>query len=228
MRVLLTGATGMVGQGVLRECLLDERVREVVALGRTPVRKDPPPWLAAEEPKFTDLTAIDMYHPPSLDGFGACLFCLGVSSVGMKEADYRRITYDLTMAIATPFAEANPGARFAYVSGAGTDASSRAMWPRVKGATENELMSMDLDAYMFRPGVIQPLHGVRSKTALYQGIYNVTRPFIGPLRMVFPGAFTTSEMLGKAMVRTAVEGAPVRIFGTREINAYGAGEQPRT
>ncbi|GLZ79425.1 epimerase [Actinorhabdospora filicis] len=223
---MLTGATGMVGQGALRECLLDERVTEVVALGRTPVGKNPPPWLPASGGKFTDLTAGDLYDPPPLDGFGACLFCLGVSSVGMKEPDYRRVTYDLTMAIAVPFAEANPGARFAYVSGAGTDASSRTMWSRVKGATENELLSMDLDAYMFRPGAIQPMHGVRSKTALYQGIYNVTRPLIGPLKMAFPGAFTTSELLGKAMVRAAVEGAPIRVFGSREINAFGAGRDP--
>lgn len=218
MNILIFGATGMVGQGVLRECLLAPDVERVVAVGRSATGQ--------QHPKLQDVVVKDMYDysvvEPQLQGFDACFFCLGVSSVGMKEDDYRRITYDLTMAAATVLARLNPGMTFTYVTGAGTDSSERgsSMWARVKGATENALLRLPFKAaYMFRPGVIQPLHGARSKTPLYHGIYVVIAPLLSLAYLLWPDKVTTTEQIGLAMLALARSGAPKVVLDPADINA---------
>jgi uncharacterized protein YbjT (DUF2867 family) len=217
MKVILLGGTGMVGQGALRECLLDSNVDKVLALGRTPA--------GVEDAKLRDLVHADLFNlgpvTDELIGYDACLFCLGVSSTGMSEEAYQRITYELTLSVANTLAELNPGSRFLYVSGAGTDSSEqgRMMWARVKGRTENALLKLPLDSYMFRPAFIQPLHGVRSKTRMYRAFYGVTGPVYPVLRRIAPRLVTSSETLGRAMVAVATNGASKHILETSDINA---------
>ena len=217
MRVILFGGTGMVGQGVLRECLLAPDVTEVLAVGRSPLGKT--------DPKLRELIRADLFDygdvEAQLGGYDACFFCLGVSSLGMKEADYRRITYDLTLAAARTLGRLNPGMTFIYVSGEGTDSSEKgsSMWARVKGQTENELLRLPLRAVMFRPGAIEPLHGITSKTRLYRAALVVGRPLWPLLRKVAPNAVTSTEKVGLAMLRVARDGAPKPILATRDINA---------
>lgn len=217
MRVLLFGSTGMVGQGVLRECLLDPHVTQVVTVGRTPTGTQHP---KVEEIVYTDL--LD-YAPIAsrLSPFEACFFCLGVSSAGMTEEAYHRITYDITIAAAETLARLNPNMTFIYVSGYGTDSTEqgRVMWARVKGKTENALLRLPLQAYMFRPAMIQPLHGIRSKTALYQFFYTLTRPLLPLLKRLFSRYFTTTEQLGRAMIRVGREGYAKWVLETTDINS---------
>ena len=163
MKVILFGATGMVGQGVLRECLVDPGIEGVLAVGRSPTGQRHAKLREIAHNNFTDFSAIEA----QLTGYDACFFCLGVSSVGMSEERYRHLTYDITMAAAKTLARLNPGMVFTYVTGRGTDSSESGslMWARVKGKTENDLLKLPFKAaYMFRPAGIQPLHGVRSKT----------------------------------------------------------------
>jgi uncharacterized protein YbjT (DUF2867 family) len=218
MKIMLFGATGMVGQGVLRECLLDGDVTRVLCVGRKPSGE--------AHPKLSELVVPDMFDYATvedrLSGFDACFFCLGVSSVGMSEQDYRRITYDLTLAAAQTLARLNPQMTFVYVSGAGTDSTERgpSMWARVKGATENALMRLPFRAaYMFRPGFIEPMHGVRSKTTLYQAAYVIARPVFGLLGRWAPDRVTTSVQVGRAMLAVAKRGAPMPLVEIRDINA---------
>lgn len=217
MDVIVFGATGMVGQGVLRECLLDPDVRRVVTVGRTPTGQTHPKLEEIVHANMLDLSPIES-RLASLD---ACFYALGISSNGMTEEAYTRVTYDMTIAAATPLARLNPGMKFVFISGAGTDSTEqgRIMWARVKGKAENALLrNAALDAYAFRPGVIQPMHGIRSKTKLYQFFYDVLG-FALPLLKRFPSLMTTTEALGRAMLNVAKRGAPSRILGTREINA---------
>ena len=218
MNVLLFGSTGMVGQGVLRECLLDPAVDRVLAIGRTPV--------GTQHPKLREIVRADLFHyndiVSDLAGFDACFFSLGVSSVGMKEPDYERVTYALTMAAAQTLCRLNPQMKFIYVSGAGTDSSEqgRSMWARVKGKTENALLRLPFAAaYMFRPGFIQPVHGARSKTALYQIIYEIARPLMPLLRRALPSYLLTTEEIGQAMLAVARHGYPKKILEVKDIRA---------
>lgn len=218
MKVMLFGATGMVGQGVLRECLLDPGVEQVLSVGRSPIGQ--------QHPKLRELMQADLFNlapiEKQLQGCDACFFCLGVSLVGMTEEAYRRVTYDLTLAVARTLAQLNPGMTFIYVSGAGTDSSERgrSMWARVKGATENALLRLPFKAAcMFRPGAIVPLHGIISKTLAYRIIYALARPFWRPLQAAFPQAITTTEQVGRAMLRAARTGAPKVILESADINA---------
>lgn len=218
MKIMLFGATGMVGQGVLRECLVDGDVTRVLCVGRKPSGDSHPKLRELVLSDMTDYSAVE----DQISGFDACFFCLGVSSVGMSEADYRRITYDLTLAVAQTLARLNPQMTFVYVSGAGTDSTERgpSMWARVKGATENALMRLPFRAaYMFRPGFIEPMHGVRSKTALYQAAYVIGRPVFGLLRRWAPDRVTTSVQVGRAMLVVAKRGAPMPLVEIRDINA---------
>jgi len=222
MNIVLFGATGMVGTGVLRACLDDPSVERVLSVQRA---ANPSRHPRVEELARTDFLdwkdAMD-----ALRGFDACFFCLGVSSAGMTEADYHRVTFDLTIAAASALAEVNPGMTFCYVSGQGTDASERGrmMWARVKGKTENALLRLPLSAYMFRPGYIQPMGGIRSKTALYQAAYSVVAPLFPLLRRLAPNQVTTTEIVGRAMLRVARDGYGKRILEIRDINALGGGE----
>ena len=217
MKVILFGASGMVGQGVLRECLLDGGVERVLCVGRSP--------LGRQDPKLQELVLKDLYDlsgvESQLRGYDACFFCLGVSSAGMREADYRRVSYDLTLAAARPLARLNPGMTFIYVSGQGTDSSEhgRVMWARVKGATENALLALPFKAaYMFRPGIIRPLHGVRSKTALYQAFYTILGPLLGLVAWLAPDSLTSTEQVGRAMLRAVRDGPPQQVLENRDIN----------
>jgi len=218
MRVILFGATGMVGQGVLRECLLDPDVNAILTVGRSAT--------GTTDAKVRELVPPNMFNYSGVErelaGYDACFFCLGVSSAGMKEPDYERVTYGLTMAAAQSLVRMNPQMTFVYVSGQGTDSSEkgRTMWARVKGKTENALLRLPFkSAYMFRPGFIQPLHGIRSKTALYQAIYSLTGPVIPLLRWLFPKVILTTEEIGKAMLAVAKRGSPVKVLEVRDMQA---------
>jgi uncharacterized protein YbjT (DUF2867 family) len=217
MRIILTGATGMVGQGTLRECLLDSEVTEVLAIGRTSLPQQNPKLHQLVVPDLGDLSG----HDAELSGFDACLFCAGVSSVAMSEEKYTGLTYDLTLSFAKTLVRLNPAMTFLYVSGAGTDSTEKGstMWARVKGRTENALLHLGFRrAYMFRPGFIQPLHGVRSKTRVYQTIYDLISPLTGLLKGRFPKYITTTEQLGQAMIRVARNGYSKPILESADIN----------
>jgi uncharacterized protein YbjT (DUF2867 family) len=215
MHVLLFGATGMVGQGVLLECLRDARATRVTAVGRTP--------LEHEDTKLEQRIARDLFAPDSflrdLPTVDACFFCLGVSSAGLDEAAYRRVTQDLTLAVARPLAAANAAMAFVYVSGAGTDSTERGrtMWARVKGATENALLALPFRAFAFRPGIIQPLDGIVSKTASYRWFYVVAGPFLSLARSAFPRHVLTTAQMGRAMIAVAADGYPSRVLEAADI-----------
>ena len=216
MKILLFGATGMVGQGVLRECLLDPGVSEVLSVVRAATKQ--------VDPKLTEIVLDDFTRPQEIEGrlagFDACFFSLGVSSAGLSEPAYTRITYSLTLGLAGLLVRRNPAMTFIYVSGAGTGERSRFMWARVKGRTENALRRLPFKAaYMFRPGAIQPLHGARSKTAWVQTLYSVTAPIYPVLRRLLPNAVTTTEQIGRAMIAVARTGSPKPVLETADINA---------
>jgi uncharacterized protein YbjT (DUF2867 family) len=222
MNVVIFGATGMVGQGVLRECLLDPGVASVLSIGRSATGQRYPKLHEIVNPDLLDFSAIEA----ELTGLDACFFCLGISSTGMSEEAYRRVTHDITIAAATTLARLNPNMTFVFVSGAGTDSTERGrtMWARVKGMTENALLRLPFKgAYMFRPGVIQPLHGIKSRTTLYRVLYIITAPFLPLLKRLFPGSMTTTETIGRAMLAVARHGAPKTILETKDINRAATG-----
>lgn len=229
MRVVLFGSTGMVGQGVLRECLLASDVEMVLSIRRSSSGfSGSRPITAAGGPassKLRDVVLPDVSDLSSIEGelarCDACFFCLGVSSAGMSEQDYGRVTYDLTLAVAEGVRRIRPSMAFVYVSGAGTDSSEqgRTMWARVKGRTENALLARLPRAYMFRPAVILPLHGVRSRTRLYRVFYATARPLFPLLRRVGPKYVTTTEQVGRAMLNVARHGAPRRVLESADIAA---------
>jgi len=218
MDVLILGATGMVGQGVLRECLLDGGVTRVVTLGRTPTRQKHPKLREIVHSNLLDLSTVE----DQLIGLDACFYSLGASAAGLSEAEYARINYEMTLAVAETLARLNPGMTFIYVSGTGTDRSERGrvMWARVKGRTENALLRLPFKAaYMLRPGLIVPMHGVRSKTRLYRVFYTVMTPFLPVLKALFPRAIITTEQLGRAMLRLARSGYSKHVLETADIAA---------
>jgi uncharacterized protein YbjT (DUF2867 family) len=217
MKVILFGATGMVGQGVLRECLLDADVERVLAIGRSPIGQTHAKLREIVHDNFLDFSTIES----QMSGFDACFFCLGVSSVGMSDERHRHLTYDITMAAARTLAKLNPGMVFIYVTGRGTDSTEqgRLMWARVKGKTENDLLKLPFKAaYMFRPAGIQPLHGIRSKTAWYQAIYVAAASLLSLLNRVAPKYMTTTEQVGRAMIRVARDGYPKPVLESEDIN----------
>jgi uncharacterized protein YbjT (DUF2867 family) len=218
MKVILFGATGMVGQGVLRECLVDAGVERVLAVGRSPTAVQHAKLHEILHDNFTDFSAIES----ELTGYDACFFCLGVSSIGMEAERYRHLTYDVTMAAANTLVRLNPGVVFTYVTGKSTDSSEQGpvRWARVKGKTENDLLKLPFKAaYMFRPAGIQPLHGVRSKTGWVNAIYVVAAPLLSYLARTAPKYMTTSEQLGRAMIKVARDGYPKPILESEDINA---------
>src|SRR5437870_3214941 len=216
MKVILFGATGMVGQGVLRECLRDEGVECVLAVGRNSTGR--------AHRKLRELVRKDMFDfgtdGTDLQGYDACFFCLGVSSAGMSGADYTRLTFDLTMGWAQVLARINPAMAFVYVSGAGT--GGKAMWAQVKKRTEEALLALFPSAYMFRLGALRPMHGEVSKTRWTRISYALFRPLLPLLYRFAPGAVITTEELGRAMIRAAREGAPKRVLENRDLRALGA------
>jgi uncharacterized protein YbjT (DUF2867 family) len=218
MRVVIFGATGMVGKGVLLECLDDARVEQVLLVSRHPTDVSHPKIREIEHADFTDFGSIQATFA-DLDG---CFYCLGVTAVGLSESQYHHLTYDLTLAAATALASASPGRlTFCYVSGEGTDSTERgrSMWARVKGKTENALLRLPFKAaFMFRPGYIQPLRGIGSKTRWYQALYDVMGPFYPMLRRLFPRYVTTTVNIGRAMIHVAETGASKQILSSADIN----------
>ena len=221
LRVILFGATGMVGAGVLQSCLDDVAVTAVLVVVRSPTGRQHPKLKELLHQDFFDYSGI----LDQLAGYNACLFTLGVTSAGMNEADYTRITYDLTLATAEAVLKASPGSSFVYVSGQGTDSTEKGpiMWARVKGRIENKLLAMDFHpAVMARPGGIQPLPGVVSKTRWYRLFYAVMNPLFPLMVRYMPQAATTSVRLGRAMLIAARGEAGKPILSSLDINHLGA------
>ena len=215
----------MVGTGVLIECLEDTRVSEVLVVGRTPCGVAHPKVREVIRSDFFDFTDLR----PALAGYDACFFCLGVSAAGKTEAAYYHLTYDLTIAAAEAIAAVNSGLTFCYVSGEGTDSSEhgRVMWARVKGKTENQLLRMPFKAYMFRPGYIHPLKGVRSKTAMYRAAAAVFRVLYPLLRIVAARYVTTSVNVGRAMINVAATGYAKPVLENPDIDLVAVGQGAR-
>ena len=220
MKAILFGASGMVGQGVLRECLRSDEVGSVLSVVRRAGRQQHPKLREIVHRDFADFFEIE----GELTGYDACFFCLGVSSLGMKEPDYRWVTYEFALAAARTLARLNPGMTFIYVSGAGTDSTGRGttMWARVKGQTENAIFELPFKAaYAFRPAYIQPLDGIVPRTAWLRALYAVVAPLYPVWKALFPNYVTTTEQVGRAMIHVARDGAPGRVLENRDINAMG-------
>jgi uncharacterized protein YbjT (DUF2867 family) len=221
MNVIIFGATGMIGRGTLREALRDPGVRRVVSVGRSAT--------GLEDPKLHEIVHGDMWNfhaiEDELKGLDACLFCLGVSSTGMRETEYARITYGIAMAAAETLLRLNPGMTFLFISGAGADSTGRGrtMWARIKGQTENALMRAPFRAvYVFRPAAIRAMNGERSRTASYRILYALLAPLWVLGDKLWPRFFTNTEKLGRAMLKAAREGAPTQILESADINALVA------
>jgi uncharacterized protein YbjT (DUF2867 family) len=217
VNVIIFGATGMVGQGALRECLAAADVGKVLTVGRAPT--------GMRHPKLQELVHAEMWDyanvEDDLKNYDACFFCIGVTSSGMDEKRYTHLTYDLTMAAAGTLARLNPQMVFVYVSGAGADSSetSRIMWERVRGKTENALLKLPFrGAYIFRPGMIQPV-GVKSKTTSYRWFYSLTKPLLPLLRAMLPDQILSTPQVGQAMLAAVRNGAQKRVLESPDINA---------
>jgi uncharacterized protein YbjT (DUF2867 family) len=217
VNVIIFGATGMVGQGVLRECLAAADVGKVLTVGRTPT--------GVRHPKLQELVHAEMWNyanvEEDLKDYDACFFCIGVTSSTMNEQQYTHLTYDLTMAVANTLARINPQMVFVYVSGAGADSSetSRVMWQRVRGKTENALLKLPFrGVYIFRPGMIQPV-GVKSKTTAYRWFYSLTKPLLPLLRAMLPDQILSTPQVGQAMLAAVRNGAQKRVLESPDINA---------
>lgn len=216
MNVLIFGASGMVGQGVMHESLAACDVDNIYVVGRRP--------LLGDDKRITQVICEDFkYLPQALDELpkiDACFFCLGQSSSGMTEQQYRTVTFDLTLSAANALQQNNPDMTFVYVSGAGTDSTEKgkSMWARVKGETENALLKIDFaHVYLFRPAIIQPLNGIRSKTASYRILYQLMAPIFPVLKRCFPNHILTTSDIGVAMLDTVRQGYQSKILEVKDI-----------
>jgi len=220
MNVLITGATGMVGKGVLLECIDSNEIKNILLLTRKPVETHHPKFKELLCADFTDLSSVK----EKLDGLDACFHCMGVSAAGLNEESYSILTYDITLNLAKTLLEQNPGISFSYVSGAGTDSTEkgRFMWARVKGKTENDLLSLGFKrAHMYRPGFIQPRQGVKSSVAWYNAVYTILKPLVPIIKYIAPNSVTSSDIIGKAMINVALNGFEIPILEMKDINKYG-------
>ncbi len=216
MKTIITGATGMLGQGVLMECLDRPDISAVLVIGRRPQN--------IKHPKLDELVVKDFFAlgktESSLRGYDACLFCLGTSSLGKNEERYRKVTYDLTINFASKFLQVNPDSSFCYISGAGTDSSEKGkmMWARVKGKTENDLLAMPFKhVHVFRPGYVQPLRGIKSRTTWYNGLYQIFG-WLYPLLSNLPKYVTDTSQLAIAMIEAAKNGHAKGVLESIDIN----------
>jgi len=217
IKAIITGSTGMVGKGTLLECLDSPKVESILVINREPVGVQHEKLREVIHSDFFDLSSIEN----ELSGYNACFFCLGVSSAGLSEEKYHKLTYDLTLNFAKTVLKLNPEMTFCYVSGTGTDSTEKGntMWARVKGKAENALLAMPFkSAYMFRPGYIQPLRGIKSKTALYNASYLITTPFYPLLKRLFPKFITNTELVGKAMINVVLNGYDKVHLENEDIN----------
>ena len=216
IKPIITGTTGMVGKGVLLECLESPDVESVLVINRKPLGLQHPKLKEVIHKDFFDLSAISV----EMKGYNCCLFCLGVTSAGLNEKEYTHLTYDLTLKFAKAFIAENPGSLFTYVSGAGTDSTEkgRIMWARVKGRTENALLALPFKAaYMFRPGFIEPMKGIKSSTKLYNALYVILRPLF-PLFRAMPKYATDTVRVGHAMINVATKGYAKKHLECTDIN----------
>src|ERR1700686_5147707 len=210
-KTIITGATGMVGEGVLLECLNHPAVEQILVINRKPGGMSHPKLREIIHTDFLNLAGIE----PQLVGYDACFFCLGVSSVGLSQEEYRRTTYDLTLNVARTLAKCSPDLAFCYVTGAGTDSSEqgRVAWARVKGATENALMRLFKKAYMFRPGFMKATPGQKNVKSYYK-FFTWLYP-IG--RALYPAGFCTLQEVGRAMINAVSKGYPRQILEVKDI-----------
>src|SRR6266852_487338 len=219
MKVVIFGATGMVGKGVLLECLDDARVEHVLLVSRHATDVSHPKIREIVHADFTEFRSIET----TFAALDACFYCLGVTAVGLNESQYHHLTYDLTLAAATALASATAGRlTFCYVSGEGTDSTERGrtMWARVKGKTENALLQLPFKAaFMFRPAYIQPLHGIRTKTKWYGVLYAIVGPLYPVWTLLFPKYVTTTECVGRAMLNVAKRGAPKSVLENQDFDS---------
>jgi len=216
MKAIITGSTGMVGKGVLLECLDHESVSEMLVIGRNPVDVKHPKLKELIHKDFSDFSQVT----DQLKGYDACFFCMGVSSVGMKETEYKHMTYDLTLALADELVKINSGMTFNYVSGVGTDSTEkgRTMWARIKGKTENDLLSLGFkQAFMFRPGMIIPLRGIKSRTKIYQFMYDYFMWLVKLMKFFSPNSVITTTQLGLAMINSVLKSYPENILHPKDI-----------
>ena len=217
MNVLIFGATGMIGQGVLRECLAAPDVANVLTVGRTPTGQ--------MHPKLRELVHAEMWDYRNMEAemadFDACFFCIGVASAGVDEQKYTHITYDMTLALAHTLVKCNPQMVLVYVSSVGADSSEqgRLMWARVRGKTENALLKLPLrGVYIFRPGMVEPV-GVTSRTPAYRVFYTLMKPLLPVMRKLLPDQVLSTPQLGQAMLAVVRHGAPKRVLESGDINA---------
>jgi hypothetical protein len=219
IKAIITGSTGMIGKGVLLECLESDQVESVLVINRSSCK--------IQHNKLSEILLDDFFNIDSLggklSGYNACFFCLGITSVGVSEQDYFKTTFELTLKFAEAVLAVNPDMTFCYVSGGGTDSTEkgRISWARVKGKTENALLAMSFkSAYMFRPNLVVPKKGIQSRTRIYNLTYIFLKPFLFML-MPFKGMITTSEILGKAMIAVVLQGYNVRVLESSDINKLG-------
>jgi uncharacterized protein YbjT (DUF2867 family) len=214
IKAIITGATGMAGEGVLHECLLHDAVEEVLVIGRK--------TCGVSHPKLKEILHADFYNlspiAEKLAGYNACFFCLGVSSVGIKEPDYYKVTYTLTLHVAETVCKQNESMAFCYISGAGTDSTEkgRLMWARVKGKTENDLMKLPFkQVYNFRPGILEPTKDLKNTLSLYK-YFGWLAPVI---RLLAPNTISTLRELGLAMINAVSKGYEKQIVEVKDIHA---------
>lgn len=222
LKVVITGGTGMVGKGVLLECLDSENIDSVLLINRRSIDMEHDKLKEIVHQDFYDLSSIE----DQLKGYDACFFCLGVSAYRMSEEDYTKITYDLTLHFANTLLKLNPEMTFCYVSGQGTDGSEkgRIMWARVKGKTENAILAMPFKkSYMFRPGFIQPMRGIKSSTKMYNTMYAIINPFMPVLKLLFAKSVTNTDRVGKAMINSVTIGYHKTHLDNKDINQLAAG-----
>jgi uncharacterized protein YbjT (DUF2867 family) len=217
-KVIITGATGMIGKGVLLECLDHSEISEVLVIGRNSIQMEHPKLKELIHGDFTDFSNVK----DQLDGYDGCFFCLGISATGLNEPDYKRITYDFTLALARTLKDLNPDLTFNYVSGQGTDSTEkgRMMWARIKGKTENDLLKLGFKhAFMFRPGAIIPLKGIKSKTKSYQFMYDYFMWLLKIIKTLAPNSIVNTTQIGLAMINSVRRGYHKSILTPKDIIA---------
>ena len=217
IKAIITGATGMVGEGVLHECLLDPQIESVLVINRKPCGVQHAKLKEIIHKDFFDFSAIES----QLGGYDACFFCLGVSSIGMKEPEYYKMTYTLTMHVAETLSKLNPDMTFSYITGAGTDSTEKgsSMWARVKGKTENDLMKLPFKrVYAFRPGYMHPTPGLKNVNSFAKYV-----SWLYPIaRVITPNFVSTLAQMGKAMVNSVKYGYEKQVLEVKDINALAA------
>ena len=215
-KVIITGATGMIGKGVLLECLDHEVISEVLVIGRNSMNINHPKLKELVHKDFTNFYEVR----DQLSGYDACYFCLGISAAGLNEEQYKKITYDFTLSLANTLVDISPDMTFVYVSGEGTDSTEkgRMMWARVKGKTENDLLNLGFkQAYMFRPGAIIPLRGIKSRTRSYQFMYDYFMWLVKGIKAIAPNSVVNTTQIGLAMINAMLKGYNKKVLKPKDI-----------